>query len=209
MSDTSLLTPVPFRRNSTMNTMRHPSGMHRMSPVQRNARDDDFDDEDPFPFDMNRSWQEIDQIDSYWNEPLLRNILKKPSHDETVVVLDSEINTTQPTGSPSSKSSRSVLPSTATATSASSLSSFSSRLENVHESIRDLILAQPAEKQGALVGQLRDWARDITQDPLLTNAHDEDNGALFPGDAHDEDVNLLESSSSSGKPTKGSATQEV
>jgi len=93
-------------------------------------------------FELDASLQEIDQ---YWNDPLL-NIMLKPSQDAAEKQQQQQQAKPEP------------------------VRSFVARLETLHESIRELIMAAPVAEQPALVSLLAAWARQIAEDPL-TDLH--------------------------------------
>jgi len=163
----TLMTPSPFRRgppqmlqsgshnyhNYYSNTNQHSI---RQSPVVTHGLDDNDNADDAtydasnnessmehLSYDMDSSLQEID---SYWNDPLLTTIMLKPSLDVP------SITTTTAEA--------------IAATPATNLQSLTTSLEGVQETIRESILAAEPRDQAALVSLVAAWARRVATDPL-------------------------------------------
>jgi hypothetical protein len=117
------LTPSPFRPASSLSV--------HQTEIERK-------DSEPFPYcDIDKSMEEID---SYWNDPLL-SIMLKPSQD-------AEACTTQAAPGP--------------------VRSFQARLETLQESFREIIFAASDSEQPVLVSLLASWARQVARDPLTS-----------------------------------------
>ena len=150
--EANLPTPSPFRRPP-------PVAHHNIqqSPLQRNLLKDDTSDLFPLE-DMGATWHEID---SYWNDPLL-SIMLKPSQDPDV----DSIHQDNPETTSPSKSPNSSLVQPRSSNAATTISNFTMRLETLHETIRERILAAPESEQAALVKLLTSWAAEVAKDPL-------------------------------------------
>jgi len=97
-----------------------------------------------------------DDDDSVWNGPFLG----------ILTIASSSSSCEAPTAPAAAATSSSELRGGGATTAALKEESWISRLEHLHESLRDSVLAAPAYRRGELVYALSCWARRIAKDPL-------------------------------------------
>jgi hypothetical protein len=201
--DAALLTPSPFRRGKLLSSYNNSSGsgsFHSIqhSPVAR-ARAVEEDESkgsvDPFlSSDMDASLQEID---TYWDDPLLKSTMLEPSLDvHTEAPSFFRNNSTKPTV----------------------LRSLAHSLNGVHGTIRESIFSADHTEQPALVSLVAAWARRVAKDPLKSPTappafhwqpamrriqKDQHNGSVDDKD-HDHDDDTIDTRNGH-KSTKGPA----
>jgi hypothetical protein len=151
LPDAALLTPSPFRRGKLLSNYNNSSdSFHsiQQSPVITTR---DLEEDDPFfASDMDVSMQEMD---SYWDDPMLTML--DPSPEDVHSTMD---DTDSPT----------LFTNNSTKTSA--ILSLAHSLDGVHDTIRKSIFAADHAEQPALVGLVAAWARRVAKDPLKSPA---------------------------------------